>query len=236
MKKVTIIGSGDSGLGFESLSFEGEVWGVNNLPLKHPNAPWTRIFEVHAFTLNDNIWLRKGEQFFRDMSVNDYIDALNATGLPIYILNHRLCPFKNSVVLNLEGKYRRFFSTTISYQLALAIDEGFTHIDLLGIDMSLSKEYRDQRPSATYFIGLAEGRGIIVSTPKNSPLVTNDYSYGKNFGSFTLWDRRIQMMRNHIAVETRKHEDLLEQYKGSLKCLETMVEFYTTLITKEPSL
>jgi len=232
MKRVYILGSGDSGWGFEKRSFEGEVWCVNNMPIKHPDVPWTRIFEVHAFTKKGDTWLRKGQEMFRDLRVNDYIDKLNASKVPIYILPHEENPFSNSVTIPLDtltSKYRYFFSTTLSYQLAMALEEGFDTIDLLGVDMTLSSEYRDQRPSVTYFIGLLEGKGIQVNVAKDSPIVKNDYIYGLGESSLTLWDQRVTMLRNYNHKEIRKYESLIDQHKGSLTTLDTMIEFYTTL-------
>lgn len=232
MAKVSIIGSGDSGWGFQEESFEGELWCVNNMPIKHPGVPWTRCFEVHAFQNKNGTWLRKGQERFRDLSVNDYVDKLNALGIPIYVLSHEECPFTNSVIIDLPSlrvKYRDFFSTTLSYELALALEEGFTEIELLGVDMTLSSEYRDQRPSVTYFIGLAEGRGVTVTLPDNSPIVHNDYAYGLGVSSLTLWDMRINALRDYNNKEIRRYESLIDQHKGSLSTLTTMIEFYTTL-------
>ena len=234
MKHLYIVGSGDSGWGFEKLHFpQGtELWGVNNMPIKHPSVPWTRIFEVHAFARKGETWLRKGQETFRDLSVNDYIASLNALDIPIYVLPHEECPFTNAVTVDLptlRSKYRDFFSTTLSYELALALEENFSSIDLLGVDMTLSSEYRDQRPSVTYFIGLAEGRGVVVTTPLDSPIVRNDYAYGQGVSSLTLWDMRINALRSYNEKEIRRYESLIDQHKGSLATLTTMVEFYTTL-------
>jgi len=234
MKSVYILGSGDSGWGFQNRAFpEGsEVWGVNNMPIKHPQVPWTRIFEVHAFQNKNGTWLRKGQEMFRDLTVNDYVDKLNALDIPIYVLDHPETPFTNAATIDLptlRSKYRDFFSTTLSYELALALEESFTHIDLLGVDMTLSSEYRDQRPSVTYFIGLAEGRGVVVTLPETSPIVKNDYAYGLGESSLTLWDMRINALRSYNEKEIRKYESLIDQHKGSLSTLSTMIEFYTTL-------
>jgi hypothetical protein len=232
MKKVSIIGSGDSGWGFEKRAFEGELWCVNNIPIKYPEVKWTRIFEVHRFSRKGDTWLRKGQEMFRDLRVNDYIAKLNDLKIPIYVLPHPENPFTNSVTIPLDTlikTYRYFFSTTLSYQLAMALEEGFDTIDLLGVDMTLSSEYRDQRPSATYFIGLADGKGVTVNVAEDSPIVKNDYAYGLGESSLTLWDQRVTMLRNHNHKEIRKYESLIDQHKGSLATLDTMIEFYTTL-------
>jgi hypothetical protein len=169
---------------------------------------------------------------FRDLTVNDYVEKLNALGVPIYVLPHEECPFTNNVVIDLptlRSRYRDFFSTTLSYELALALEESFSSIELLGVDMTLSSEYRDQRPSVAYFAGLAEGRGVVVTTPPDSPLLKNDYAYGTGESSLTLWDMRINALREYNNKEIRRYESLIDQHKGSLSTLTTMVEFYTTL-------
>jgi hypothetical protein len=231
MAKVYIFGAGDSGL--NTLSFEGEVWGINNIMTLYPHIPFTRIFEVHAFTRIKDTWLRKGEKTFRNLSINTYIDQLNNSGVPIYILPHQECPFKNTVTIPIDAlirEFRDFFSTTVSYELALAIREGFSEICLVGIDMILTSEYRDQRPSVTYFVGLAEGKGIKVTTSKGSPLVKNDYRYGLGISKFTLWDRRLTEMRRHMISEISKHQSLIDQYKGAQNCLVNIEEFFTSLL------
>lgn len=238
MKKVTIIGSGDSGYGFENHAFsDSELWGINNFPVKYPSLPWTRVFEIHTFSLKENgTWLRKGQETFRDLPINTYIATLNNLKLPIYILPHTQNPFTNSVTLPIEEwltRYRQMFSSTVAYQIVLAIEEGFSHIDLVGIDMVLSYEYRDQARGVAYFIGLAEGKGIEVSVSSGSPIVDMDYLYALTSSKMDLWHQRITAMRSYINTEKSKHQSLMDQLIGSEKCLDTMIEFYTTLQKKE---
>ena len=228
MKHLAIIGGGDSGL-IRSWPLEGEIWSINNFCIAYPKIPWTRIFEVHAFTCNNGVWLRRGESSFRGMSIDAYINSLNATKLPVYVLPHPECPFPTAVIINIKDRrYRSFFSTTVSYMLATAIDENFESVELIGIDLSLTEEYRNQRPSVTYFVGLAEGRGIKVSISKGSPLLSSPF-YGIETGKISLWDQRIASMHRYIDTESAKHHNMLEQYKGAKTCLETIKEFYTLL-------
>lgn len=73
-------------------------------------------------------------------------------------------------VEELANKYFRSFGSTISYMLAHAIYEGVDEISLHGVGMC--DEYEGQRPSAFYWLGVANGLGI-----KTSGLL-EEFTYG----------------------------------------------------------
>lgn len=231
-KTVTMLGGGDS-----EISLEGEIWGINNNYTIFPGVIFSRIFEIHPFSLSQNGWLRKGSSIFRDKPIDVYIQELNALNVPIYTQEILpLNPFTRAVVLpleNLKARFRHFFDATMSYMLALAIMEGFTQIRLGGIDLCTTQEYIEQKASVTYFCGLAEGLGIEVITGKDSPLLESDSFYGFTEGKRKLWHHRVEAMRQYINTESQKHHDMLEQYKGAANCLKNMVDFYTLLIKEK---
>lgn len=76
------------------------------------------------------------------------------------------------LVEELANKYFRSFGSTISYMLAQAIHERPEEIALHGVGMC--DEYEGQRPSAFYWLGVANGLGI-----KTSGLLTEEM-YGIN--------------------------------------------------------
>ena len=53
--------------------------------------------------------------------------------------------------------------STPDYMIALAIFEGFTHIDLFGVDM-LEDRYPEMRMATAQWIGAAHARGVLVRT------------------------------------------------------------------------
>lgn len=84
-------------------------------------------------------------------------------------------PFPFDEVIDRFGRY---FTSSISYMLALAIMQEPKWIGLYGVDMGMATEYYDQRPCCEYMIGLARGMGIDVHVPKSSSLLKSPWLYG----------------------------------------------------------
>lgn len=163
MRRVAIIGkAGTSGLA-PWRDMQWEIWGM----------PWiscprvTRLFDVHTqecwaenTKLKDADWI--------DMYRSEYADV------PVYCDPSRFNVFINPVPFPFEEIRASlpfyYLENSIAYQLALAIHEGVDEIGLWGIHMTGSGEYIEERPSVTYLIGLAQGRGIDVTVAPGSPL------------------------------------------------------------------
>jgi hypothetical protein len=163
MRKVAIIGkAGTSGLA-PWRDTEWEIWGM----------PWiscprvTLLFDVHteerwaeSTKLKDADWI--------EMYRKEYAD------IPVYCDKSRFHVFNKPVELPVDRITAAlpfpYLENTIAYQLAFAIMEGVDEIGLWGIHMMGSGEYIEERPSVTYLIGLAQGRGIKVTIAPGSPL------------------------------------------------------------------
>lgn len=76
------------------------------------------------------------------------------------------------------AKYGRdWFTSSIAYMLALAIERGPTDIGVWGVDMDKGTEYEAQRPACLYFIEKAKARGINVFVPDESLLLKTSKLY-----------------------------------------------------------
>lgn len=62
------------------------------------------------------------------------------------------------------------FQSSLDWMVALAIYQGATWIDVQGVDMRHQTEYRAQRETFRYWMGIARGRGIRVTVPEPSGL------------------------------------------------------------------
>lgn len=112
-------------------------------------------------------------------------DKLNAVGLEAYRVWMRQLAADGVKVITQEPidggtrypiedmieKFGRYFTNTISYMIAYAIEAGATDIMLTGVDMAAIDEYGSQRPSCEYHLGIAQGRGINVTIPLVSDLL-----------------------------------------------------------------
>lgn len=65
-----------------------------------------------------------------------------------------------------------FFISSIDYMIALAIYEQYERIELYGVELREQTEWERQRAGATYWVGVAQGRGIDVLIPKKSVLMS----------------------------------------------------------------
>jgi hypothetical protein len=75
-------------------------------------------------------------------------------------------------------KYGRYFTSTASYMMVSAIDEGATDVEIYGVDMKGDFEYVRQRPCFEYFVGLACGKGVNVYCSGDSPVLRSEWLYG----------------------------------------------------------
>ena len=145
---------------------------------------------------------------------------------PIY-MQEKFPEFPASVrypIERIRKKYADFHTSSLSYMLALAIDMGYTWIEVYGFDMAADSEYNYQRDSAEYFLGLAMGMGIHIYVPDNCPLLKgriyafNDSSIGMR-QKVEFRKRKLEMdldgalgKYHHIQGYLKKIEELLPKY------------------------
>ena len=78
--------------------------------------------------------------------------------------------------------FRMTFASTFAYQMALAIENKFKVIRLVGIFMVAGRELIVERGNLLYWIGLAEGLGIDVQLYNcDDCLIQHPYKYGYDY-------------------------------------------------------
>jgi len=173
-KKVAIVGFAPSSMTDVRALFgdpDFEIWGLNQLYVSFPMITQyaTRWFQIHNRQSYD--------QAVRDHKHHDWLAA--QTAFPIYMQKGEpdipcAVTYPWQLMLNEFGDY---FTNSISWEIALAIHEGFEAIHIYGVDMAQDEEYQNQRPSCEYFIGLARGGGIDVYVPAKSDLCKTMWLY-----------------------------------------------------------
>lgn len=239
-KKVAIVGTADTKAlaPFNDASFE--IWGVNNL---YPHVPrGTRWFEVHEITFDGKQYLRRGSADFRGQNVGDYLKQLGEwTAIqkcPVYMKKHwDIIPtsIEYPIDVVLENFPNRYFTNTVSYELALAIMEGYEEIHLYGIDMAVDNEYHHQRPSVEYFIGVADGiaraqgRKVNVYIPPAADLLKTRFLYAFEENQQTAWEKKCKQImesmnkkRVVIEQELRSKDAQLNQYVGAMQAVKEL--------------
>lgn len=173
-KKVAIVGFAPSSMHdvrhfFDDPDFE--IWGINQLYIAFPEivkhaTRWFQIHHRHSY-----------DQAVRDHTHHQWL--AEQRGFPIYMqVKEPDIPMSIEFPKDLIcQEFGRYFTNSISWEIALAIYEGFEAIHVYGVDMAQDDEYAHQRPSCEYFIGFARGRGISVYIPDKSDLCKTLWLY-----------------------------------------------------------
>jgi len=90
-------------------------------------------------------------------------DFINDPWVPFFAPEHLIHIYPKAIPMQTEHmakKYQRSFGSTISYMLAQAIYEEVDEITLFGATLDAKDEYIHQKPSAYYWLGIANALGI----------------------------------------------------------------------------
>ena len=196
--RVAIIGGGDSRL---DCPFDDPgiiIWAINNCYQGLPRVD--AVLEIHPIFGEGAQWWRRGEKEFRGMAVEKYLQELNSLGVPVY-LQKRIPIIRNSISYPLKEIIEKFqtkyFSSSVSLAIALALYQEAKEIQLYGINMA-ANEYQKQRPSCEYWIGRAEGMGVKVAISKTSSLL-----FGPIYG-FDETTPSLMLARRDLALSQIK--------------------------------
>jgi len=144
------------------------------------------------------------------------------------------------------ANFRRYFTNSISWEIALAILEGFKTIYIFGVDMAQDCEYSFERPSVEYFCGFAEGRGIKLILPEKSDLLKAMWLYPfENVAPFRtkMQSRRVELRdrAGQLGQQTQSFRDQHMQILGALenmnyieKCWVNVANEQMTGVEKKP--
>jgi hypothetical protein len=200
-----------------------EVWGLNQAYINFERRP-DRWFEIHRAESRP------------DVAVPDYLEDLKAIGCPLYMITAEAA-YPTSVKYPLEEiqavvppLYRSYFTSGVSYMVALALKEGFEEIALYGIDCATGTEYAGQKPCLEAWCSLAMGRGVNVIIPAQSALFKTPFLYG--YEAPKRYPRVLKASENWLLdrIEGYKanNNDLLTQLhqrEGAIMELEALLKF-----------
>src|SRR5262249_37682263 len=183
----------------------------------------SRVFELHDWSV---IQAEDG---------GTHVPTLAKLTMPVY-MQVRRPEVPTSVAYPLEAMCSAFalphtpkayFTNTISYMLALAIDEDFTEIQLFGVDMAQDSEYASQRPSCEFFLAIAGGRGVRVVPHPASDILKTTHLYGFEERERQWLRDKIEARRTLLVTEQHNHErqrqihaDAVQQFAGAIQELE----------------
>ncbi len=115
-----------------------------------------------------------------------------------------------------------FFTSSLSWMMALAITLKPDEISIYGVDLSVGDEYTYQRPGLQYFIQEARKRGIKVSAPLESDILTPPPLYG--YEGFDPLYRKFYSMRGMINMDLREAEAQKAEWERRIASLKGGLE------------
>jgi len=228
MSRVAIVGFAPSHVDTPWTDPDLQIWTMNYHHTQVPRSD--RIFEIHDW---DYLQKEDGGAHLRQLAT---------VTVPVYMQDQHdqvptsvAYPIAEMTALYLMPEAEKpYFTNTASYMIALAIAEGFTQIELYGVDMANDSEYAYQRPSCEFFLGIAVGKGIRVLTHRLSDLLKTAYVYGYEEKQQVWMRDKLKVRLDYLHHLHNTHLRQLEETKkavyevqGAIQNQEHIVKVWT---------
>jgi hypothetical protein len=129
-------------------------------------------------------------------------------------------------------KLKKYFTSTISYMIAMAIWMGYKSIELYGVHMAADEErYSLQRSCCETWLNYGFGKGVNYYVPDESSIMhsTHMYGYEQQNGIYLKLMNRREMMNNGLANMKKELERLksdCDQQQGAVLGLDQLMAEY----------
>lgn len=190
-------------LSYEFWSLPG-IWNVQ----QKTGAAFDRIYEVHSAKKLTKLKIPAEKGLWMQDHVTHVHPTLKAS-------------FKDAEIIDFEAhieKYGPYFTSSLAWMIAEAIEYGADSIHIYGVTMSADGEYAHQKPSCSYLIGWARANGIDVVVDRGSELMSAPWIYGYEDEPDILTGLRDKCMQ--IEQEMQKHEQHITDLKANFHRME----------------
>ena len=227
-KKVAILGTvpHKSQAPFADPAFD--IWAIAHACLGDPLPRVDEIYEVHKW--DEVVKWGSPQAWAAHPSAPVYLieargDVPNSRAFPFDYIAEKFQIFEDRKESNMTN--------SISWMIALAIDEGFEEIHIYGVNMSHHTEYGTQKPSCEYYLGLAKGMGIKIYVPKESDLMKSYFQYGREEERQSEITGKIQAhmewlvnQHNMYKQQSEQARDAINQHIGAIEnCKHWLAQF-----------
>src|SRR3989304_3655853 len=194
-----------------------EIWGLNEAHRQPWMRRWTRWFQIHEkwdYTKQEGKaykehweWLKQKHPFPIYMQEIDP-EVPSSVAFPL----DEVC--QTFLAQAHRGNEQiKFFTSSYSYQMALALLLGFDHIGSFGYEMATDTEYRYQRESTSFWIGLAMGLGKNIYLPPGCRILRGEL-YGYEVSRMINRQRLEFLLKKHEYMKDM-HMQRLQQIGGA---------------------
>ena len=115
------------------------------------------------------------------------------------------------------GKEAQNFASTVDYSLALAVLHGYNQIDIYGVEMAHSSEYKSQQNSFTFWIGFCSARGIEINLHCTDGLFVKPL-----YGCIANHENQLDSYMVGIQQQQRETQQQLDTITGALELVKQM--------------
>ena len=173
-KTVAVVGMSPASSGLAPYREKNvECWGLNEAHLFDVMKKWDRWFQLHSTSyLMKNMSLKgkPGHWDWLGLKHNKPIYLQFQNPLVPDSVEYPLQDISNKFLSKIRRgtKKVKYYTSTFSYMIALALYEGFNRIEIYGFDMDMKQEYWKQRANAEFWLGVATGLGVEIVLPETS--------------------------------------------------------------------
>lgn len=217
MRKIAIVGTAPSSV--TEAPYDDNSWEIWSLGANYVNirrfTRWFELHTTHALTLADALPPKR-------------IEFLQKIGKDL-VIGHKDEIWPNATLYPLDDIVKCFgnyFTSSIAWMLGLAIYEGADEIGLWGVDMVGDCEYSYQRACCEYLLGIARGKGIMVTISPNSPLLRAERMYAFEYTNFAgEVQKRISEARHSLKSAEENYLKALEGRSFAQGALSQLHDF-----------
>jgi len=226
-KKIAILGTTPSRMEGPIDEPDWQIWTIG--PGGKDSHRWDRLYEMHTTWpedfkdyLNDLSRVKKPQQVRSVVPLKErMLDwAFSHDKDEKWLKENIKGNWSSNVPINREAyfdKYRRmWFSSSISYCIAEAIEEGATDIGCWGIDLESGEEYISQHAGCAYFLDLARHMGINVHLPNGCGLMRDLNPYPDRYETHLAltFEKKKKWLQHLISQAEQNHSEIqLELYR-----------------------
>ena len=190
---------------------EWEIWGLNEAHRQPWMKRFTRWFQIHKrwdFMKQNNEsykehweWLQK-EQPFPIYMQEKYPDIPSSVNLPLREIVEKFCSNYQRGTLT-DSEVIEYFTSSFAYMGSMALFMGFKEIGVWGFEMATDTEYRYQKGSTEFWLGIM-GQHAKILLPNGCQLL-NGKLYGYEV-SRMINRQRLEFLRSRYDHELKQAE------------------------------
>lgn len=201
IKKIAIVGTAPSSR--EKAPYGDETWEIWSLGQNAAIIPrFTRWFELHTERV-----LREAQAWD---GLSPYLSRMGDK-LTVFFPNEAYPQAKQYPIEEVKARFGKYFTSSISYMIALALHEGATHIGLWGVDMIGDGEYGMQRSCCEYFLGMARGMGVTIALADECPLLRAERMYALEYNEMSAEIARMSFEIEGAIEASRKEAEAADR-------------------------